>query len=87
MKVKLEICCGTTCYLLGAGKLMALDKELPEALRELVEFEIRPCLDLCMSDQLGSAPFARMDGEVIAHATPEIIIERIRLKLKGAEND
>ena len=29
-KIKVEICCGTACYLLGAAKLMNIEEELPE---------------------------------------------------------
>ena len=29
-KVKIEVCCGTACYLLGAANLMTLEDKLPE---------------------------------------------------------
>ena len=28
-KVKVEICCGTACYLLGAANMMDLEDQLP----------------------------------------------------------
>ena len=28
-KIKVEICCGTACYLLGAANLMSIEDEIP----------------------------------------------------------
>ena len=87
MKIKLDICCGTACYLLGAGKLMTIENELPPEWRDEVEIQIFPCLNLCMSEDLEGAPFVRLDGKIISKATPEKIMDRIREKLEGAKND
>ena len=38
-KIKVEICCGTACYLLGAAKLMNIEEELPENLKDKVDIE------------------------------------------------
>lgn len=86
-KIKLEICCGTACYLLGAQRLMELQDKLPEALKDKVEVEAKACLGLCNSDRLGGAPYVRLNGtEVIAHATVEDIIARLRV-LSGIEEE
>lgn len=87
MKMKLDICCGTACYLLGAGKLMTIERDLPDQWRDKIEIRICPCLNLCMSEDLEGAPFVRLDGEIISKATPEKIMDRIREKLEGAKND
>jgi NADH:ubiquinone oxidoreductase subunit E len=77
-KVKVEICCGTACYLLGAAKLMNIENELPENCRGRVEIEARTCLELCERDNLGGAPYVRFNGsEVMAQATPEKVLKRI----------
>ena len=36
-KVKVEICCGTACYILGASRLVDLEAELPGEIRGKVE--------------------------------------------------
>ena len=83
--VKVEICCGTACYLLGAINLMELEANLPEDLKGRVAFEAKSCLGQCENDRLGGAPFVRFNGEeVMAHATPESVIARIR-ELLGQE--
>ena len=40
-KVKVEICCGTACYLLGAANLMSIEDEIPAEFRDKVEVEAR----------------------------------------------
>ena len=82
-KIKVEICCGTACYLLGAAKLMDIEEQLPAHVKDRVEIEARTCLELCERDNLGGAPFVRINGsEIISQATPESVLARI-LELAG----
>ena len=60
--IKVEICCGTACYLLGAAKMRNIEDELPEECRGRVEVEARTCLELCERDNLGGAPYVRFNG-------------------------
>lgn len=83
-KIKVEICCGTACYLLGAEKLMNIEDMLPEECRGKVEIEARTCLDLCERENLGGAPYVRFNGsEIMARATPERVISRILELVEG----
>ena len=83
-KVKVEICCGTACYLLGAEKLMNIEDMLPEECRGKVEIEARTCLDLCERENLGGAPYVRFNGsEIMDRATPERVISRILELVEG----
>jgi NADH:ubiquinone oxidoreductase subunit E len=82
--VKVEICCGTACYLLGAAKLVTIEDSLPESCRGRVEIEARTCLDLCERDNLGGAPYVRFNNtEVMAQATPERVMKRILELVEG----
>lgn len=77
-KVKVEICCGTACYLLGAANLMNIEDELPESCRGRVEIEPKTCLELCNQENLGGAPYVRFNGtEIMAQATLEKVTGRI----------
>lgn len=77
-KVKVEICCGTACYLLGAATLMGLEDSLPADVRDRVLIEARPCLDLCERENLEGAPFVRFNGtEVMGKASLEKVLARI----------
>ena len=82
--IKVEICCGTACYLLGAANLMSLEDQLPESCRGRVEVEARTCLELCEKDNLGGAPYVRVNGtEIISQATPEKVLARIVELVEG----
>lgn len=83
-KVKVEICCGTACYLLGAAKMMNIEESLPESCRGRVEIEAKTCLGLCERDNLGGAPYVRLNGsEVMSKATPEKVVARVRELVEG----
>ena len=83
-KVKVEICCGTACSLLGAEKLMNIEDALPEECRGKVEIEARTCLDLCERENLGGAPYVLFNGEeIMDRATPERVTARILELVEG----
>jgi len=82
--IKVEICCGTACYLLGAAKMMNLGESLPECCRGRVEVEARTCLGMCERDSLGGAPYVRFNAaEVMSRATPEKVVARILQLVEG----
>lgn len=82
--IKVEICCGTACYLLGAAKMMNLEEQLPPDCRGRVEIEAKTCLDLCERENLGGAPYVRINGEeILSQATPEKVIARVRELTEG----
>ena len=84
-RIKVEICCGTACYLLGAAKLMDLELSLPSDLRARVDIEARTCLEMCERENLGGAPYVRFNGtEVMCEASPEKVLARI-CELAGVE--
>ncbi len=83
--VKVEICCGTACYLLGAANLMSIEDSLPEYCRGKVEIEAKSCLELCEKEHLGGAPYVRFnDTEIMSQATPEKVLARIEELVGGA---
>ena len=85
-KIKVEICCGTACYLLGAANLMSIEDDIPADMRDKVEVEARTCLELCERENLGGAPYVRINGsEILAQATREKVLDRLS-ELLGGEN-
>ena len=84
-KVKVEICCGTACYLLAAANMMDLEDQLPAEWRDRVEVEAKTCLELCEKENLGGAPYVRINGtEIMSQASPEKLLARIGELLMGA---
>lgn len=82
-KIKIEICCGTTCYLLGAADLLQLESRLPAEWKDLVEISAVPCLSACTTENLGGAPFVRIDGALVPKASVESICECLFELFKG----
>ncbi len=77
-KIKIEVCCGTACYLLGAASLMELEDKLPAELKDKVDIQASPCLGLCERDNLGGAPYVRINGsEIMSNANVEKLIARL----------
>ncbi len=82
-KIKVEICLGTTCYILGASSLQGLESFLPPELADRVEVVGCPCLGGCRSRDYGQAPFVRINGHVLVErADVERVTEAIRKELE-----
>ncbi len=82
-KIKLEICCGTTCYMLGSAELLKIEEVLPEAWLEEVAIRAIPCMGMCTSGNISNAPIARLNGKVINRASFEVILEELRLLIES----
>lgn len=75
-KIKVEICLGTTCYVLGSFRLSALEERLPDDLKARVEVVGSPCLNACRDRNYGNAPFVRIGGtRLVDNATVEKVID------------
>ena len=78
-KIKLEICRGTTCYVLGSFRLSALEEQLPPEFKDRVEVVGCACLDVCHDRNYGNAPFVRIDEKrIVDNATIEKVIDILR---------
>ncbi len=77
-KITVEVCLGTTCYVLGGGEILELERLLPPELKDRVKIVGAPCLDACTGRNYDKAPFVRINGsEIISDATPERVIATI----------
>lgn len=86
-KINLEICCGTTCYILGASKLMNVDDYISEDLRSMVEVSAVPCMNLCNSENLGGAPYVKINGRIVSQAKAEEVAKVIRELAQSEVNE
>ena len=76
-KIKVRICAGTTCYLMGGMQLQSLEDHLDPEAKSIVDIDGARCLGLCKGENYGKAPFVMINEEVVSEATLPIIIERI----------
>lgn len=79
-KIKVVICTGTACYVMGGAELLGLEERLPPELAARVEIEGTTCLGRCKDSKLGRPPFAKVGEDFVADATVEKLIEAISLK-------
>ncbi len=87
-KIKVTICAGTTCYLMGAAYLQALVDDLDPSLREKVEIMGARCLGFCKEgDNYGKAPFVKINDEILAEATTPLVLDRIQAILKETSEE
>ena len=77
-KMKITICAGTTCHVMGGGHLYDLAERLPEDLRGLIEVEGQRCLGYCSEEGHGKPPYVLVNGELVADASYSTILQKIR---------
>lgn len=78
-KVVVEICMGTTCYVMGSAQLAGLSDRLPEEWKDRVTVKGMRCVGACQqTDRYGRAPFVRVNGELISEADEGKVIASIR---------
>ncbi|WP_028974265.1 (2Fe-2S) ferredoxin domain-containing protein [Spirochaeta cellobiosiphila] len=70
--MKVEICLGTTCYLLGAADLLEELKELNQT--QSFELKGTNCLQACkLRDQYGAPPYIKIDGQILGNAHIDMV--------------
>lgn len=74
-KIKIVICTGTHCFVMGGSDLLLLEDHIPESLKQHVSIEGSNCLGFCEDRTKGKAPFVEINGELLEQATiPKILM-------------
>lgn len=81
-KVRVQICTGTTCFIMGAAHLQRLDEVLTGELQAAVEIEGCRCLGFCDDKSKGAPPFVMVGDECVSEATIDSVIASIQRHLK-----
>lgn len=68
----IEICAGTSCYLLGSQDLIHTIETLPPEKRSKIDLRGISCLKAC-----GQGPNIRINGVVLSNITPERLLQVI----------
>lgn len=67
-----EICAGTSCYLLGSQDLIDALETLPPEKRSKIDLRGITCLKSC-----GQGPNVRIKGVVLSNMTPDRLLQAI----------
>lgn len=76
-KIRVQICTGTACFVMGASEIMLLEEKLPPDLKDKVEIEGMTCMGKCKNPESGKAPFVKINDEVVSQASLVAVIDRI----------
>jgi len=82
-KHSVNICTGTTCFVMGGSELMLLEEQLPDDLKAVTEIKGSPCIGICKLADYGKAqsdhaPFVQIDGEVVDQASIQKVVDHLR---------
>ena len=78
-KVKVSICTGTACFVMGASDIMLLEEKIPEQLKEKVDLQIEglTCMGNCKNQKTGKPPFVKINDEIICEANIVNVLDKI----------
>jgi NADH:ubiquinone oxidoreductase subunit E len=77
-KIKVAICTGTTCYMMGGSELLLLVDYLSPEMLDRVEIAAVDCFGFCGEAEAGKSPFVTVNGERLEQATIQSVTGRIR---------
>ncbi len=81
-KIKVKVCMGTTCFVMGGASLQELINIIPIKYGDKVVVEGASCLEKCYENSSYSkAPYVQIDNEIVEEATVEKVLEIINSKL------
>lgn len=83
--IRVVICAGTACHVMGGSELFLVKERLEPAIRDRVVVEGELCLDLCRLGDSGKgpgggAPFAIVDGTTIERADIDKLVAAINAR-------
>jgi NADH:ubiquinone oxidoreductase subunit E len=81
-KISVEVCIGTTCFVMGGNNLHELNEIIPKKYGKKVEVKGCNCLRLCSINwEYSKAPYVKVDDVVINEATVDKVLAEIDKKL------
>lgn len=81
-EISVQICTGTTCYVMGASDLLTLEDYIPAHQTQFVKISGSTCLGLCRENRL-KPPFVKICGKIMAQATVARVLEAINVEFEG----
>ncbi len=87
-KVTVKICSGTSCFVMGAAQIQALEFTPPADIADKIEIVEVRCMNLCkdIKTKYNKGPFVMVNDELIEEATFEKVVTKIREIIKAQED-
>ncbi len=81
-KIKVQICLGTTCFVMGGASLKTMAEDLTHRFGDKIEVCGVTCLGACSGDNnFSKAPYVRVNDTLIGDATLDKVIAQIEAVL------
>ncbi len=86
-KIKVKICCGTSCFVMGAAQIQVLEFDPPADIKDYIEIEEARCMNHCHNTaaKYNRGPFVEVNGELIEEANFEKVVNKIREIINGTK--
>ena len=83
-KVRVRICVGTSCFVMGAAQIQSLEFNAPSDIADHIEIIEERCMNLCkeVKTKYNSGPFVWVNDELVEEATYEKVVNKIREEIK-----
>ena len=81
-KIKVQICLGTTCFVMGAGDLHGIADKLSARFGDKVEVVAVTCLGACgEKTSFAKAPFVKVGDTLVGEADFDKVVAQIETQL------
>ena len=86
-KVTVKICSGTSCFVMGAAQIQALEFTPPADIDDKIELVEVRCMNFCkdIKTKYNRGPFVMVGDELVEEATYEKVVAKIRDVIKAGE--
>lgn len=78
--VKIEICVGSHCSLVGALNILDTLEKLQEDYPEQIKIKRVECMDRC--EDIKNAPVVKVDDDLITSAQTQMVVSKIMERIK-----
>ncbi len=72
-QIRITVCCGTTCHLMGSSEILIYKDEIEAKYNHQVAIYGSPCLGNCKDYAAVNAPFVLVGDELICQANKDKI--------------
>ena len=83
-KIKVRICVGTSCFVMGSAQIQSLEFNAPADIADQIEIVEERCMNLCkdITRKRNRGPFVYVNDQLIEEATYEKVVSKIREEIK-----
>lgn len=79
--INVDICMGTTCFVMGGSNLQGLDSMIKNKFKDRVTVNFKTCLGLCQNNEYNKAPYVKIGDDVVSGATVEQVLKVLESKI------